>query len=223
MGNDRARLRALVAELAITEQRERRRIASGLHDQVGQLLGVAKIKLGEALAAAPGEEVAGPLAEGRELVDQAIREIRALTFELSSPVLQELGLEAALASLAERMEERHGIPCSFEREPLPSALTDELAVLLHALVRELLWNIVKHAYASHARLAIGPAGDCLRIVVEDDGIGFDAGRLFERSSPRNSLGLFTARDRVIYLGGDLEVDSAPGRGTRIVMTVPWSR
>lgn len=219
---DRDRFRTLAAELTIAEERERRRIANGLHDQVGQLLGIAKIKLGEALAAGPGEEVAAPASEARRLVDRAIQEIRALTFELSSPVLHELGLEAALADLAERMEARHGIPCRFEQPTRPAALPEALAVLLHSIVRELLWNAVKHARARRVVLAIGSDGDHLRIVVQDDGAGFDATQAFDGSSGKSGFGLFSARERLHYLGGALEIDSAPGRGTRIVLTVPKS-
>lgn len=220
---DRDKLRALAAELTISEERERRRIASGLHDQVGQMLGIAKIKLGEALAAEPGQKVAHLVSEGRGLVDQAIHEIRALTFELSSPVLHELGLEAALMSLAERMEARHGISCRFERSPHPSAVSEELAVLLHSIVRELLWNVVKHARASEVELAIGGERDRLRITVQDDGVGFAATHAFENPSPTGGLGLFNARERVAYLGGSLAIDSTPGRGTRIVLTAPVNR
>lgn len=217
---DRDRLRALAAELAIAEERERRRIASGLHDQVGQMLGIAKIKLGEALAAGPVEKVAGPLAESRRLVDRAIREIRSLSFELSSPVLQELGLEAALASLAESMESRHGIPCVFEAERPSPEISEERAVLVVSAVRELLWNIVKHARARRARITMGPARERLRIAVHDDGIGFDASSALESPYREGGLGLFAVSQRMVYLGGTLEIRSTPDRGTRIVLTVP---
>ncbi len=217
---DRDKLRALAAELAIAEERERRRIAGGLHDQVGQLLGIAKVKLGEALDAASAAEAEEPLSKARSLVDQAIREIRTLTFELSSPVLQELGLEAALEGLAERMATRHGIPCRFERGRRRPALSEETAVLLLSIVRELLWNVAKHSRAREAKLAIGAEGARLRIVVEDDGVGFDATLAGDPVSDGGGLGLFGARERLAYLGGTLAVDSTPGRGSRVVLTVP---
>lgn len=214
---------ALAAELELAEERERKRIASGLHDQVGQLLGVAKIKLGEALAAKPAPEVAGPVSESRRLLDQAIREIRALTFEMSSPALLELGLEAALADLAERLEERHHIPCRFKRSLRPVTLPEELAALLHSIVRELLWNVVKHASARRAAVAIGRHRDGVRIEVRDDGVGFDPARVFDRPDPTGGLGLLGARTRLEVLGGAIDIDSATGRGTKIVLTVPCSR
>lgn len=220
---NRDKLRALAAELAIAEERERRRIASGLHDQVGQLLGIAKVRLGEALAAGPVEEVAKPVSDARGLLDRAIREIRGLTFELSSPVLHELGFEAALEALAERMEDRHGMACRFERNGAPAALAEEMAVLVCSIVRELLWNVVKHARARRTRLVLSHEGPRLRIVIEDDGVGFDPTRVFDRLSDTDGLGLFGARERLEYLAGSLEVDSAPGRGTRVVLTLPPSR
>lgn len=220
---DRDKLRALTAELAISEERERRRIASGLHDQVGQMLGIAKVKLGEALATGPEEDLAGLVLESRQLIERSIREIRTLTFELSSPVLQELGLGPALASLAERMEERHGIRCRVEKVQGPLKLCEEVAVLLHSIVRELLWNVVKHAHASHVEIAIGQDEDRVWVAVEDDGVGFDATHVSDRPSKNGGLGLFGARQRLEYLRGTLEVDSEPSRSTRIVLAVPANR
>lgn len=216
----RDRLRALNAELALAEERERRRIAVGLHDRVSQLLGIAKIKLGEALAADPADEIAKPLSEGRRFVDRAIREVRALTFELSSPVLHELGLEPALADLAERAERRHGVPCRFKRSAPSAAVPAELGPLLYSIVRELLWNAVKHARPRHLKLALGSRRDRLRIVVEDDGVGFEPDEDLAGPGERSGLGLLGARERLEQVGGSLAIDSTPGRGTRIVLTVP---
>jgi signal transduction histidine kinase len=217
---DRRRLRALATDVAIAEERERRRIAGGLHDQVAQLLGVAKIKLGEVLVAAPDETVVERVSESRDLLDRAIAEIRALSFELSSPVLRELGIEAALDVLLERTERRHGIPCRFEHEAPPAALPEEVALLVYSIVRELLWNAVRYAGAQLLTLTIDRHGDWLRIVVADDGVGFDPESAFEGLSEKGGLGLYAARERLEYLGGMLEIDSAPREGARITLLVP---
>jgi PAS domain S-box-containing protein len=211
------RLKSLAAAVVLAEERERRRIGAGLHDDVGQTLAIVKIKLGELCQSAAGSGSAQKLGEIRDLLDQAIRSTRTLNFELSSPVLYELGLAAALQELGERMERGGGIQFHFraDRWRDPGA---ELAIVLYRSVRELLFNVVKHAQASHVRIAIDAAGDQVRIVIEDDGVGFAAaGQIFDASG---GFGLFTVREQLIHVGGRLEIDSSTGEGTRVRLFAP---
>lgn len=211
------RLKSLAAAVVLAEERERRRIGAGLHDDVGQALAIVKIKLGELCRSAAESGSVQKLEEIRGMLDQAIRSTRTLSFELSSPVLYELGLAAALQELGERMEKRGGIQFHFraERWRNPGA---ELAIVLYRSVRELLFNVVKHARASHVRMAIDASGDQVRIVIEDDGVGFAAaGQVFDASG---GFGLFTVREQLIHAGGGLEIDSSPGEGTRVRLFAP---
>ena len=211
------RLKSLAAAVVLAEERERRRIGAGLHDDVGQTLAIVKIKLGELCQSAAGSGSAQELEEIRGLLDQAIRSTRTLNFELSSPVLYELGLAAALQELGERMEKRGGIRFHFRADRWRNPGT-ELAIVLYRSVRELLFNVVKHARASQVRMAIDAAGDEVRIVIEDDGVGFAAaGQIFDASG---GFGLFTVREQLIHVGGRLEIDSSPGEGTRVRLFAP---
>jgi signal transduction histidine kinase len=211
------RLKSLAAAVVLAEERERRRIGAGLHDDVGQTLAIVKIKLGELWQSAAESGPAPKLEEIRDLLDKAILSTRTLSFELSSPVLYELGLAAALQELGETMERRDGLRFHFraDRWRDPSA---ELAIVLYRSVRELLFNVVKHARASHVRMAIGASSDHVRIVIEDDGVGFAAAaQVFDASG---GFGLFTVREQLIHVGGRLEIDSSPGEGTRVRLFAP---
>ena len=139
-------------QLALAQERERRRIAAGLHDDVGQLLAVARMKLGKLVQTGARGEVAAQAMEIDALVDRAIVATRSLTFELSSPVLYELGLGAAVESLCEQLGKESGIRFSVEVKLAPESLTEELRILLYQAVRELCANVVKHARAPRAAL-----------------------------------------------------------------------
>ncbi len=216
-------LRALTAELALAEERERRRLALGLHDQVGQKLAVAKLRLGRLRASAPSAETARALDEIDQDLAEAIRETRSLSFELALPVLYDLGLEAALESAGERLAEEHGIRFVFAsdsgREPL---LEEATRVTLFRAVEELLFNVVKHARARTARVAVAWGDDRIGITIEDDGAGIDTSRWVKNRAPGGGLGLFGVRERLAHLGGSVEIESAPGSGTRIVISAPLS-
>ncbi len=213
-------LRALTAELTLAEARERRRIAEGLHDQTGQALIAARMQLAE-LAEADGDGAKRrSLDEVRELLDQALRQTRSLTFELSCPVLYRLGLAPAIRDLGEGLEEEHGVRFRFSGDLGPALLTEDRKVLLFRCVRELLLNVVKHARASTVRVSLRRAGARLRIAVEDDGAGFDGSKPRSGHAAGGGLGLFAIRERLRHLGGRLEIRTAPDAGTRATISVP---
>jgi PAS domain S-box-containing protein len=212
-------LRSLASELSLTEERERRRLATDLHDHIGQILALAQIKLGAMRELVSSSSLATSMDEIRRLVEQSIQYTRSLTFELSPPILYDLGFEAAVEWLAELIQNQQGmrIEVQTERHPLP--MDDEIRVLLFQAVRELLVNVVKHAKAQRAKVTIGREGNHIRIKVEDDGVGLGISPGAPLSSARG-FGLFSIRERLKYLGGHLEVDSEPGRGTQVTLTVP---
>ncbi|MAE67207.1 MAG: hypothetical protein CMJ18_23345 [Phycisphaeraceae bacterium] len=216
------RLRALTSELSLSEERQRREIATELHDQIGQNLAITKIKLGEAQQTAAPDGVQDLVTETRELVEQTIQSTRTLTFELGSPVLYELGLEAAIESLADDIQERHGIASRFNDDGSDKPLSDDLRVVLFQSVRELLNNVVKHANARHVDLSIARETDLVEIVLTDDGAGFQVPKGGFRVSKEGRFGLFNIRERVEHLGGRVEVESSPGAGTRVSLSAPLS-
>jgi PAS domain S-box-containing protein len=209
-------LQSLASELSLSEERERRRIATNLHDRIGQSLAFARLKL----ATLAGRSNERAVVEIRELIEQAIVDTRSLTFELSPPVLYELGLVPALEWLARKIQEEHRIPTRFHDDGQPKPLDENFRVVLFQAVRELLVNVVKHARASHAQVLLRRDSDALRIIVEDDGVGFEMAQASARRESARSFGLFNVRERVEYLGGKVKIRSQPGRGTRVTLIAP---
>jgi PAS domain S-box-containing protein len=210
-------LQTLASKLSLSEERERRRIATNLHDRIGQALAFAKLKL-SAIAKTTSESVE-PVNEVQDLIEQAIADTRSLTFELSPPVLYELGLPAALEWLARKIQQEHGITTRFHDDGQPKPVDEDIRVVLFQAVRELLVNVVKHAQATHAQVLVRRDSDALRIIIEDDGVGFDPS-LAERGSEKSGFGLFSVRERLDYLGGRVKIRSEPGMGTRVTLLAP---
>ncbi len=218
--NYQQRLRSMTSELILTEGQQRRQLATDLHDQVGQSLAIAKIKLGQLRQATAATELAGPVNEVRDLIEGTIQSTRSLTFELGSPVLYELGLEAALETLAEDMEQQHGVRCELENDGHDKPMKEELSLMLFRSVRELLINVVKHAQATLVKISIEEDGHDIKIGVEDDGVGFKVQQARFHSSREGGFGLFAVAERLDHLGGRLEVKSTPGHGTRATLYAP---
>jgi len=212
------KLRSLASKLTIAEEQERRQLAIELHDSIGQLLALSKMKLGQL------REMAGPtdvITRLQEFLDQAVQKVRSLTFQLSPPMLYELGLEAALQWLCEDMHKRHGIHQVALRMDSQSNLMDnELSVFLFRAVRELLMNVVRHAQVHKVQVSLRRKGESLHIIVEDRGVGFDPATLEVFSDRSSRFGLFSIRERLQYFRGEMTVISQPGQGTRVTLVVP---
>jgi len=210
------RLRSLASRLAVVEERERRRLAEQVHDRIGQPLAILKIKLGglrPALSAAGLEE---QLDELRQLLDQALEDTRSVTFELSPPILHQLGLEPALEWLADQVEEYYRLPCQFEDDGQSKPLGDDTRAFLFRAAHELLMNVVRHAHAQQVKLSACRRDGDVQVTVEDDGVGFDTSKAERRTS---GFGLFSIDQRLTELGGHLEIQSKPGKGTRVTLVV----
>lgn len=215
-----SRIRSLSSQLLLTEERERRRIATELHDRIGQNLAMSKLKVGLIVQSDGAADLRDDLEAVREMIDQAIQDARSLTFELSPPVLHELGLEPAIQWLAEALTARYGISvvCRTRATSIPTA--ERYRVLIFQAVRELLINAIKHAKAREVTVILGDVKDHLRIDIQDDGIGFDPSGINGTSGYNGGYGLFSIRERLATLGGRLDIRSAPGEGTLAVLTIP---
>ncbi len=213
-------LRSLASELSLAEERERRRIATLLHDHIGQILAVSKIKLGSLLELAKTGIFRENLSEVREHIEQAIKYTRSLTLKLSPPILYELGLEPALEWLAEQLEEQHDVQCAYENDGREKPLNEELRVFLFTAVRELLVNVAKHSCAQKVKVSVRRSGETISIHVADDGVGFGVSKKSPYIDENKGFGLFSIRERLHHLGGHVEVRSQRGRGTRIALTAP---
>lgn len=214
------KLQSLASELSLVEERERRSIATDLHDQIGQTLSVIKMRCFELRDNLDNPEPIRQIDEIRELVKQTIQDTRSLTFELSPPILYELGLVAAIDWLAEQFQLKHGLKCTVETDNKPKPLNQDLEIVLFRSVRELLINIVKHAEAKKVKITIRVNKKNLRIRVTDDGIGFSQELKTARGYKDQQFGLFNITERIRHLGGKLEVDSQKGRGTMVTLVAP---
>ena len=215
----RQALRNLAAELSLTQEKERRQIADDLHDHIGQNLVLAKMKLGELKSLLPARHSAS-IDQIRTVVDQSIKDTRSLIYDLCPQVLYELGLEAAIDWLVEQTQAKYGLRCVADIRPLPRPIREDRRVILFQAVRELLVNVAKHARATQAKVTFHGDGGRVSIQVADDGRGFDPSFLTLPNSTGKGFGLFSIRERLALLGGELKIDSVPGQGTRATVTMP---
>jgi len=216
-----AQLQVLAGEIVRTEERERQRIARLLHDQVQQLLAATLYRL-ESLRSARTE------AEHREsctaLGDQlreCIRISRSLTSEISHPAFSEPDLAAALEWLAGWMKEKHGLSVEVRSAEALTVEMEEIRIMLLQAIRELLFNVVKHSGVKMAAVQLGRAADGrLLVTVSDEGAGFDAAGVADLGSRSGGIGLLSMRERLALTGGGIEIESAPGHGSRFTIWVP---
>lgn len=209
-------MRALSAQLTMTAERERRLLAQDLHDDLGQLLAIVKIKL-TSLAAGSLQPAVDQVVE---LVDKAELSVRSLAMQLSPPILRTLGFVPALEWLADEMERVYGIKVHIDHECCRRPLLGEVQAMLYRSVRELLINVARHARVADATLCCLCDTSHLRLVVSDDGCGFDPENIRDGLAGNGSFGLNSIRERITNIGGAVEVDSSPHNGSIITLTVP---
>lgn len=212
-------LRSLASQLSLAEERLRRRIATELHDHISQNLAISKMKLDSLTDSAAPDQVK-TLREITEMLAQTIETTRSLTFEVSPPVLYELGFEAAVGWLTRQTKQRFGLDVELTDDSKSKKLDSDVRVLLFQAVRELLVNVVKHAKASKASVSTKKVRNNIRITVEDDGVGFDPSSIKTRDYTKGGFGLFNIKERLDQIGGKAEIHSRPGNGTRITLIAP---
>ena len=210
----RDRLRSLSMELELAEEMERRKIATDLHDNIGQNLTLAAIKLDALQKTAPLEGLDQPLSQIRNLLNRSIQGIRSSTFELSPPSLHHFGLKAALEELSERVCQERNQRVVLKDDGMPKPLDDVFRDVLYRAVRELLVNVFKHAGTDRAEVDLTRTGTHCRVAVRDEGTGFDL------KEEKEGFGLFSIRERMDFLGGRMEIKSKPGHGTEVTLIVP---
>ena len=214
------KLQAMANRLVLAEETERRKIARGLHDDVGQALMVAMITIDELEVCLDGH-LQALAREARQHLKQAINSTRSLSFDLAAAALYDVGLGAALQSLCERATKRSGIrfhpPSGLKGNPIP----EPARVILYRVGRELIRNVVRHSEAQAARLELTCEDGLVRFTVHDDGRGFAVSeQQLDLNDAMSGFGLFSVRQQLQPIGGKLEIESAHGRGTRVTVTMP---
>jgi len=218
-----SQLRALASDLSRAEQRERKRLARILHDDVQQLIVGARIQV-QALQGntdAEGRDAATLRIE--QTLDEALTTTRSLAVELSPPMLDETGLIGALKWLVTRLKGQLRLRVLLRAERAAEPADDDLKLLLFDCVRELLLNVAKHAGVGDAEVELTRSSPTeVTVLVSDAGRGFEPERLHKPQSDQVGLGLFGIRERLAHLGGRMSIDSAPACGTRVRLMVPAS-
>jgi len=215
------RLRSLTSELTLSEERQRRHIATELHDGIAQKLTACILRLGLLNERVDAPEAVAQLERVQDTVKDMIQDTRNLMFQLSPTVLYDLGLEAGIRWLAERMREEHELQVNVQCEGSFEQMEEDIKVTLFQSVRELLMNVVKHAQADQANISMDGRGGVAHITVEDCGVGFDLSQQPLKAHATGGFGLFNIRERVSYLGGRVAIDTILGRGTRISLETPF--
>ena len=215
-------LRALAAQLNLSEQKARQRLAGELHDYLGQMLALNRIKIGVAKKHPMEASLAHLLEELQSTTDKALAYTRSLVAQLSPPVLQEFGLAMALPWLAQQMLERDLVVSLQVKTPIP-LIPEDQALLLFQSIRELLLNCIKHAQVPQAVVVLERKEEALYVTVADQGLGFDPTVMLsakQTTQTVNKFGLFSIRERMLSLGGRFELQSSPGNGTVATLVFP---
>jgi signal transduction histidine kinase len=205
-------LEALSRKLIAVQESERRAIARELHDDFGQVLTALKINLLRRTARDDAESI--------ELVDGAIARMRDLAQNLRPPLLDELGLEESLRWYVEHEARRAGLAFHLELVPLSERPQPAIEITCFRVAQEALTNVIRHAHAHLVEVELSIDNDELQLALIDDGRGFDVPAARKRAVEGGSLGLLSMEERVALAGGKFEIDSAPGRGTRIRARLP---
>jgi PAS domain S-box-containing protein len=213
-----AMLRDISARLMRVQEEERRALAHELHDEIGQQLAALKLNLQTMARTVPGQAAAARIQDCIEIVEIAIEQVRDRALNLRPSMLDDLGLAAALDWYCRRQSERSGTEISLELEAQTQALPDPIPITAFRIVQEAVNNAIRYAQARHIEVTLRTLEDSVELVVQDDGRGFDPAALDPRRD--DSLGLLGMRQRVDWLGGELDITSTPGSGTLVRATLP---
>ena len=215
-----SRLKTLVSTLSLVEERERRKLSEQLHDGIGQALAVIKMKIHELQSSHSPIDSKHILEETLKILNKVIDETRSLTLEISPPLLNELGLTSAIEWLVEQSTERYNIKIDFVSSGVYKTLDQDTSSFLFKSMRELLFNIAKHAKASNVNILLQRENGRIRVVVEDDGLGFHYDKTNNLTDQFNGFGLFNMSERLEQLCGNLTVKSKHGQGSTVTLEMP---
>ena len=211
------RLQRLSRRLLTVQEAERRHLSRELHDEFGQLLAAVALHLRAAKNVA-GEAAQSSLNESIDLLHRAGAQMRNLALELRPIMLETGGLDATLRWLTEQFEQRTGIATAVVGHV--GDVSGDLATACFRIIQEALTNVVRHAQAHHVRIELTRREGLLELTIQDDGVGFDVDKAVDRTASSGHLGLLGMRERVEILGGTLKIESHPGRGTQIRVSLP---
>ncbi|CAN5409080.1 hypothetical protein BH10ACI3_BH10ACI3_12210 [soil metagenome] len=214
----------LLGRLVSVQEEERRRIARDLHDQLGQRLTALRLKLASLRDFAGDHEILAPKIKRLQEIGQLLdSEVSFLAWELRPSALDDLGLGAAVEAFVQEWSKHYDMPAEFQSARIPKRrLNKETETHLYRITQEALNNIAKHAQAKEVSVVLEKRGGQIILIIEDNGKGFDPADVSVPDKSGRGLGLIGMRERASLVGGEVEIESAPGSGTTIYVRVPLS-
>ena len=213
-------LKSLTNELIIAEERAKRRLAVTLHDKLGQYLALANFKTNELSKLTTNSDNKKIIGEITSFIDDAIKESRDITYELSPPVLYEMGLIPAISWKLDEIEKNNKIKTSLIDQSKSYEFEKREQIVIYRGISELLLNVLKHSKSDSVNISFRRLTNVYRITVTDTGIGFDLEKMKEKAVSEKKFGLFSIIERIKYIGGEVNIDSIPNRGTKVVIDIP---
>jgi PAS domain S-box-containing protein len=214
------RLQVLSHRLIDAQEAERKRLSRELHDQIGQALTAVQISL-QTIQSSPGTgDPDDRLSETLTMIDDALEQVHDLSLDLRPSLLDDLGLVAALRWYVDRVASRTGLVRRFEADVLETRLAPQIETACFRIAQEALTNVLRHAHAATVRVQVKHLKSGLRLVVQDDGVGFDVRAAMSQTGVNTSLGLQGMQERAAALGGFVDIKSQRGNGVEVLASFP---
>jgi signal transduction histidine kinase len=211
----RERMQALSKRLLEIQERERREIARELHDEIGQA--ITSVQMNLQMIEPRLSDIAGKarLEDTLTTVEQVLQQVRSMSLELRPSMLDDFGLVPAVRWYLERQAQRSGLNIRFSATPLDRRPASEIETVCYRVVQEAITNVIRHAHATRVDIELKHEDMELHLTIQDDGIGMDVTKVFEQAARGTSMGILGLRERVLLVGGQVNIYSAPNQGARI--------
>jgi len=216
-------LRNLTKELLITEEKHRKEIAGNIHDNLNQTLVIAKMHITQLTKNIADKQILERLQSASEYIEDAIANSRKITYDLSPPVLYQLGLAEAVVWLSEKLENESGLQIKLSLDHHPKEVPESHLILTYRVIQELLTNIVKHSGATMAEVVFRKKNSDLHVNINDNGKGFNTREELNLKGQGDGFGLFAVRERVHNLNGTITIKGMRGKGTSIDLIIPLTQ
>lgn len=215
-------LKQLTTELTLIEEKQRKEIAGNIHDHLSQSLVISKMKLNDLIMDPSTEPYTPTLKSIKNHISDALENSRNITYDLSPPILYELGLVETMYWLIEKTEREHDLAIDFQTDFEKTDLPETALILVYRSVQEVIYNIIKHARATKVNISFQNKNGGANIVIRDNGRGFDVAYLKAKQEGGKSFGLFAVKERIQNMGGQFRLDSGPGCGTTVEFLLPFA-
>lgn len=213
-------LKQLTTELSLAEEKQRKEIAANIHDHLSQSLVISKMKINDLQKTEEVKERKAELSVVKNHISEALENSRKITYDLSPPILYEMGLVETMYWLAEKIEEENKIKVDFNSDVAMLELPEAKLILLYRSIQELVYNAIKHSGANKLSIRFNSIHEGLEIILRDNGKGFDLMELEKKKPSTKSFGLFAVQERIQNLGGKFQINSEPGKGTEAKIYLP---